>query len=393
MPMPLSLVADDAAESDVRPRVLIVARRPVGGLRTHLLLTWTALRDAGFAFTFVGPADESLDRLRASFGSSAEAEFIGVPVENRRCRLWPVVRDLLHDGSFALLQSHGVTAAAHAALANLPLGVPHLTVLHEPLHAPRSPSCLGRLKHWMLEQALRRSDAIVVVGDEVRESLLEISSALRSLFERVYTIPNGIETRGYTFTPETPLAELRLHFGSETRAILIGFSAGTAREIGIRALDEAARRLARPFHLVGFDAKSEISPCGLEDTLVLLDGSSEVRALMPQFDLLVLFSGEEASRYAAMTALCSGVPVLAVDTPGLCGILCDTPASMLSSRDPAALTQGLRFALDDATTARARDFVPEARMRFSLSDSIRRWTTMLESLTSGARRSASRRTA
>ena len=195
MPTPLSLVDDVAAESDVRPRVLVVARRPVGGLRTHLLLTWTALRDAGFAFTFVGPADESLDRLRAAFGASADADFVGAAIENRRCRLWPVVRDLLHDGCFALLQSHGVTAAAHAALANLPLGVPHLTVLHEPLHAPRSPSWLGRLKHWALEQALRRSDAIVAVSEDVRSSLSEISPVFRSLAERASTIPNGIETR------------------------------------------------------------------------------------------------------------------------------------------------------------------------------------------------------
>src|SRR5262249_32640416 len=121
------------ADGGVRPRVLIVARWPVGGIRTHLLANYTALREAGFRFTFVGPADESLDSLRAGFGNIEEAGFVGAPVENRRCRLWPVVRGLLREGRFGLLHSHGVTAAVHAALANLGLGVPHVATLHEPL--------------------------------------------------------------------------------------------------------------------------------------------------------------------------------------------------------------------------------------------------------------------
>lgn len=392
--MQLSLVADASAiESDTPSRVLVVARRPVGGLRAHLLLTWTALRDAGFAFTFVGPADESLDRFQAAFGSNEDTEFIGVPVENRRCRLWPILRDLLHDGSFALIQAHGVTAAAHAAFANLPLGVPHLTVLHEPLHMPRSPSWLGRLKHWALEQALRRSDAIVAVSAEVRASVFELSPVLRSLSGRVYTIPNGIETRGYTFAPQSPLADLRRHFSSDKRSILIGFPAGTTKENDIRALHSAARRLLRPFHLIGFDAKSAIPPCGLEDGGVLLDGATEVRAVLPQLDLLVLLSGEEASCYAAMVALSAGVPVLAVEAPGLRPILSDTPASFLPSRNPDAMAEGLRYALDEAAAVQARAFVSEARSRFLLGDSIRGWTTILTSLTRGAQRSASRRTA
>ena len=393
MPTPLSLVDDVAAESDVRPRVLVVARRPVGGLRTHLLLTWTALRDAGFAFTFVGPADESLDRLRAAFGASADADFVGAAIESRRCRLWPVVRDLLHDGCFALLQSHGVTAAAHAALANLPLSVPHLTVLHEPLHAPRSPSWLGRLKHWALEQALRRSDAIVAVSEDVRSSLSEISPVFRSLAERVSTIPNGIETRGYTFAPELPLADLHRRLGSETRSILIGFPACTPKGGDVLALLEAARRLQRPIHLVGFDAKSAVPPRVSEDVVVTLDSATDVRVLLPQLDLLVLLSGEEASGYAAMAALSAGVPVLAADAPGLRRLLRGTPAAVVTSRDPAALTEGLRSALDDSASARTRNYIPQARARFALGDSIRRWTTILESSARGARRSASRQTA
>lgn len=392
--MQLSLVADASAiELDAPSRVLVVARRPVGGLRTHLQLTWTALRDAGFAFTFVGPADESLDRLQAAFISNVDAEFIGVPVENRRCRLWPILRDLLHDGSFALIQSHGVTASAHAAFANLPLGVPHLTVLHEPLHLPCSPSWLGRLKLWALEQALRRSDAIVAVSEEVRSSVFEISPVLRSLSDRVYTIRNGIETRGYTFAPQAALDDLRRDFCCDTKGILIGCPAGMSRKSDIRALHLAARRHSLPYRLIGFDAKSAIPSCGLEDGVVLLDGATEVRAVLPHLDLIVLLSGEEASCYAAMAALSAGVPVLAVDAPGLRPVLSDTPASLVPNCDPNTMAEGLRYALDEAAVASARAFVSEARKRFLLSDSIRGWTTILNSLTRRAQRSVSRRTA
>jgi hypothetical protein len=176
-----------AAASD-RPRILLVARWPIGVIRAHLLANYSALCAAGFRFTFVGPAGEAIECLRAGFDGIEELGFVAAPVEDRRCRLWPTVRALLRDGRFGLLHSHGITAAVHCALANLGIGVPHLVTLHKPLRPNQFPGWFGCLKHWMLKRALQQADAIVTAGDDARANLLQHVPSLRDRTHRLFSI-------------------------------------------------------------------------------------------------------------------------------------------------------------------------------------------------------------
>src|SRR5262249_29251707 len=64
----------------VTPRLLVVVRWPVGGIRTHLQHNYPVVAGAGCRFTFVGPADGSLDALRDGLSDLDDAEFVGVPV-------------------------------------------------------------------------------------------------------------------------------------------------------------------------------------------------------------------------------------------------------------------------------------------------------------------------
>ncbi len=180
-----------AAASDT-PRILLVARWPIGAVRAHLVANYSALCEAGFRFTFVGPAGESLERLRAGFDGVEGLGFVAAPVEDRRCRLWPTVRALLRDERFGLLHSHGITAAVHSALANLGIAVPHLVTLHKPLRPNQFPGWLGCLKHWMLKRALQQADAIVTAGSHAQANLLEHVPSLRDRVHRLFTIAEDI---------------------------------------------------------------------------------------------------------------------------------------------------------------------------------------------------------
>jgi hypothetical protein len=171
-----------------RPRILLVARWPVGAIRAHLLANYSALCAAGFRFTFVGPAGAALELLRAGFDGIEGLGFVAAPVEERRCRLWPTIRALLRSGRFGLLHSHGMTAAVHAALANLGVGVPHLVTLHKPLRPNQFPGWFGCLKHWMLKRALQQADAIITASDEARANLIEYVPSLRDHADRLYTL-------------------------------------------------------------------------------------------------------------------------------------------------------------------------------------------------------------
>jgi hypothetical protein len=186
-----------AAASD-RPRILLVARWPIGAIRAHLLANYWALCAAGFRFTFVGPAGESLERLRGDFEGIEGLGFVAAPVEDRRCRLWPTVRTLLRDGRFGLLHSHGITAAVHSALANLGIAVPHLVTLHKPLRPNQFPGWFGCLKHWMLKRALQQADAIVTAGLDARANLLQHVPSLRDRAHRLFPIAGDIKAERLT---------------------------------------------------------------------------------------------------------------------------------------------------------------------------------------------------
>jgi hypothetical protein len=201
-----------------RPRILLVARWPQSGVGAHLLANYSALCAAGFRFTFVGPSGEALDRLRAGFDGIEGLGFIGVPVEERRCRLWPAIRALLREGRFGLLHSHGITAAAHAALANLGIGVPHLVTLHKPLRPNQFPGWLGCLKRWVLKRTLQQADAIVTADEDARANLLEHVPSLRDRAHRVVAVADDSQAeqlaaivqmladRKFSLLPSEPIA-------------------------------------------------------------------------------------------------------------------------------------------------------------------------------------------
>jgi glycosyltransferase involved in cell wall biosynthesis len=383
-----------------RPRVLVVARWPVGGIRTHLHSNYTALSEAGFRFTFVGPDDESLDSLRAGFGEIEGASFIGVPVENRRCRLWPVVRGLLREGRFGLLHSHGATAAAHSSLANLGVGVPHVVTLHEPLRANQFPGWLGPMKRWTMARALAQADAILTVSDDARANLLEHFPSLRPHVDRLLTVPNGIHAERYSRPSELPANELREQLGLDAQRFLIGFLGRFMPEKGFPVLLEAVERLgredmARPFHLVAFgsgDYRREyqhgIQRRGLERCITLLDFVPDVKPVLRQLDLVVVPSLWEASSLVSMEAMAAGVPVLGSDCIGLREVLRGTPSRSVRANDAAALALGLRIALEEPWTEAARAFAEEARMRFDNRHSVRMLTMLFDSLASGRRYNA-----
>src|SRR5947207_5725556 len=121
---PLPAASEKPAKPRPMPRdcrLLSVVRWPLGGIRTYLLYHCPLLQDAGFRFTFVGPAHSSFHNFRDEVADWEGVEFVEAPMRGRECSLRPVVRKLLRTGRFNLVHSHGLGAAAQVALANLGL--------------------------------------------------------------------------------------------------------------------------------------------------------------------------------------------------------------------------------------------------------------------------------
>jgi glycosyltransferase involved in cell wall biosynthesis len=370
------------------PRLLDVVRWPVGGIRTHLQHNYPVAAGGGYRFTFVGPADGSLGALRDHLPGLDDAEFVGVPVQGRRCPIWRVVRPLLRSGRFALVHSHGLTAAAHATLAGLGTGVPHVVTLHEPLRPSQFPGLRGRVKRWLLGRALRRADRVITVSEDARANLLEYFPRLRRREERLLTLANGIDARRYASGVEGDSCELGERLGLGPGALLVGFLGRFMPEKGFPLLLDAVERLVREgrtpaFHLVAFGSgdyrreyEKAVGRRGLGGRVTLLDFVADVRPVLRQLDLVVVPSLWEASSLVSMEAMASGVPVLGSDCVGLREVLRGTPSRVVRAGDADALRCGLQVSLADLWTEAARAYAPAARERFDNAPTARRLTEL-----------------
>jgi glycosyltransferase involved in cell wall biosynthesis len=365
-----------------------VVRWPVGGIRTHLQRNYPVAAGAGYRVTFVGPADGSLDALRESLPDLDGAEFVGVSARGPRCPLWRVVRPLLRSGRFGLVHSHGLTAAAHATLARLGTGVPHVVTLHEPLRPSQFPGLRGRLKRWLLGRALRRADRVITVSEDARANLLEYFPSLRRREERLLTLANGIDAHQYESAGEGGGGVLRERLGLGPAALLVGFLGRFMPEKGFPLLLDAVERLVReggtpPFHVVGFGSgdyrreyEKAVARRGLGGRVTLLDFVPDVRPVLGQLDLVVVPSLWEASSLVSMEAMAAGVPVLGSDCAGLREVLRGTPSRVVRSGDADALRCGLQVSLANLWSEAARAYAPAARERFDNARTARRLTEL-----------------
>ena len=394
-PAPTTSIGDvrPVPSCDIR-RALAVVRWPVGVVRAHLLSSYPAAAAAGWRFTLVGPADGSLDALRDALGGIPRTEYISVPVWGGACRLWLMVRGLLRDGGFDLIHSHGLTATAHAAAANIGLGVPHVAALHEPLRAADFAGPLGHIKRWALGRLLRRPNAIVTAGEDARANLVE---RLPALAGRALTMA-GVGAR--RLSERAPDGGLRRRLGVGANAALVGFLGGVMPDRGFTDLLDAVRRLALdpaapPFHLAAFaprrwedEGRREVARRGLFGRVTLLGLADGARPALAQLDLVVVPEPSAEAPLVAMEAMAAGVPVLAADGAGLRDVLRGTPARTVAAGDADALRHGLHLALTRPWTEAARAFAGAARVRFDGARAARRLTELFDRLAAARRRAA-----
>jgi glycosyltransferase involved in cell wall biosynthesis len=380
---------------EVGVNILLVARWPVGGIRTHLAANHAPITEAGCRCTLVVPDDESLSPLREALPDGAP-RFVPVPLRKRYCPLWRSALGQLASGRFDLVHAHGMTAAAHATLAGLASRVPLVVTLHEPLRDSQFTGIVGRLKRWALGRALARAAAIVSVSDDSRENLLRHFPILRRSQARLHTIPNGIDTTGYD--EESRDDKLRQDLGLDDGTTLVGFLGRLMPEKGFPLLLDAIERLAatggtRPFHVVAFgtsdfgrEYQKRIDQHGLSRRVTLRGFVPDVRPVLRQLDLVLVPSLWEASSLVSMEAMSAGVPVLGSDCPGLREVLRGTPSRSFAAGDAASLETAFRAALADPWTGQARRFAPEARERFDNRRSAERLLGIYSMLGREARR-------
>ena len=379
---------------DQRLTVALVARWPIGGIRTYLryVLGDSAFQRFDYVMIAPRPPADGVDNLRAALA--------GLNVRYAFCQptlssfAWTVSKELA-TSSVRLVHSHGFTASAVASLPARVMRVPHLATTHEVLTAPQFSGRWGGVKRWLLERALDQADVIQTVSFDAAQNLREFLPGIRRA--RVVTVPSGIEVSRFLGAVRR---DLRHELGLPSEAFLVGFLGRFMSPKGFRYLIDAIGQLVvdptfrRPVVVVavgsgGFvrEDRALIRERGLQESFKFLPFVDDVGSTLRGIDVLAVPSVWEACGLVAMEAMVSGTPVIGTDCIGLREVLSDTPSTVVPARNGSLLANALRLHAEDPSfKVKAKAFEKEAAARFTVKRTSSGVAQLYEAVLSGRRR-------
>ena len=369
-------------------RILIVARWPLGGIRTYITYIFSKLPLCYEVTIFAASTHE--DHALAADCSKLNAVLKIVQVKSTGAFTFELFRHLLVT-RYDVILSQGFISSVAAYTANLCFRVPHILTIHGIVESKYLAGALGFPKRFMLGWILEQVTTLYAVSNDILEHLYDQFPRLKTCGQQAIVIENGIDLEMLEQVPEKPL-ELRKIFEIDETTFLFGFLGRFMPEKGFDLIIEAVDILKQHNPAIGFavlavgegdylrEYRSIIKKRGLQDYFYFLPFQSQVHHLFPQIDTVVMPSRWEASGLLAMEALSMGTPTIASDCIGLRETVASTPARVFPAEDAKMLAAVMGDCARDNFLEEFRRFIPTARARYDSRKSTERFVHMIESM-------------
>lgn len=369
--------------------ILIVARWPLGGIRTYMRYMFRYF-PKNYNLTILAAStqeNEALARDVTEYGAhliiTKQASFSGFVKE--------IFFELKNKHSDIIL-SQGFISAVAVFLANLPFKIPHILTIHGIVEPRYLTGHLVPIKRFFLKWILSRITVHYGVSKDILSHLYEQFPSLKECGSRSIVIPNGIEMSEFN-APQNMPNDLRNHLNLSNSTFLFGFFGRFMQQKGFDLLIEAVNILIhqegiRPFAVLAVgsgdyirELQQKISKLGVAQCFKFIPFQHQVHQLYPQVDAIVMPSRWEASGLLAMEALCMGTPLIASDCMGLRETVFETPAMIFPSEDVGALVNIMRECMVNNKADEFKRFIPSAKKRYDVSNSSQLLVKLIESIT------------
>lgn len=379
-----------ANHSNETVKVLVVARWPLGGIRTYMFYMFRHF-PASFQVTVLAASTQE-DAALMSDCAVYNADLTIVRVSSTIDFILTISRQL-RKNRFDVILSQGFISSVAVYWANLFIGVPHVLTIHGIVEPQYLAGRLKIPKKLLLGWILGRITLIYAVSGDILDHLYKQFPRLKRTDEtRSVIIPNGIELTVLDEPAESPCL-VREQLGIDPATFLFGFFGRFMPQKGFDLLIDALSSLreeavtGRRFAVVAVGSgdylreyQEKVRSKGLDELVHFLPFQAAVYRLFPQMNAIVIPSRWEAWPLLPMEALCMGTPLIVSDCMGLREAVAGTPAKVFQSENVPALADAMLECLQNDFGPIFRDFIPTARVRYDVRHSSEQLVQLIEKI-------------
>lgn len=351
-------------------KILLVARWPVGGIRTYFRYIYSQQIFANYEFVLLSPDLDLTDFIARYFPAN---RIRLVSVEEGNDHLRKKLIELLSSERFDVIHSHGFSAGAlvSSILGRLP--APHIMTAHDVFRAEQFFGAKGKIKSLLLNLAYWRTQGILTVGDDALVNFKEFMPLVSP--QKIHNIDHGVDTERFANAQRRNFHdELNLH-----NRKIIGFFGRFMSQKGLVDVIKAMKMLSEhrapeqmpivlTFGWGGFirEDYALIDQLGLSDYFRQLPFTDDVPAAIKGVDMVVMPSRWEACGLLAMEVLSAGTPLIATNCIGLRCVVENTPTRIIEPYRPDQLADAMDAELNESSAKIFNTFKTVAVKRFNL---------------------------
>jgi glycosyltransferase involved in cell wall biosynthesis len=375
----LSKTRRNALPEPRKPRVLVVVRWPVGGIRTWCRYVYRDPVFSNYDIELLLPDIEGAASLRDDLADTGVRVTL-VASRDSIATFRTAVAKQIFRGKYSLVHSHGFTSGFLAAIPCRLTATKHLFTPHDVVLDDQYRDLRGRIMRSLIAMLLRSATYVQPVGEAAADNLVKAFPRTFKSKRNVRVVRNGIESSRFL---EAEPEQVRDQYRIPSNAILVGFFGRFMGQKGFRYLVEAVanhkanNRQGRPLVVLavgggGFRREEElaIKALSLEESFRFVDFTPNVAGLIKAVDVVAMPSLWEACPLLPMEVLVAGTPLVVSDWSACVEVVTDTPAAVVPMRDPAALLEAVLEMSTSERKAEAQDFSRIAAARFDIASTI-----------------------
>jgi len=361
------------AGEGTKPKIAVVAKWPVGGIRTWMRDVYSDAVFRKFDITIFVPSGPEVESLE----SDLKAHEISVKSGSQSSGTFMrQIAMFLCRQRWSLIHSHGFAAGVMATPIAVIRRIPHLITQHDVLLPSQFTDLRGRLIRRIIGTCLAKATLVHSVGHAAAANLMENFAACHLAEENVRIIRNGIDAE--RFWNAAPI-DIRRQYDLPENSFVVGFFGRFMAQKGFRYLVEAIESIAKqdlgsakPYVLAvgggGYRAREEreVKARGIAEFFRFVDFTPNIASIIKSVDAVAMPSLWEASGLLAMEVLSAGTPFICSDYPNFLELVADSPARTVRAGSGTDLAAAILSEMKVSSKVAAEDWAKRHRSSFNV---------------------------